>query len=75
MFETFEKYEFGPIPMLVLAFMLGLLLIIPFWKLFSRVGYSGLVELIDDLAVRAPDRAIRPSVLRLACTSTTELMT
>ncbi len=40
MFETFEKHEFGPIPMLVLAFMLGLLLIIPFWKLFSRVGYS-----------------------------------
>lgn len=37
MYDHFEMYSVGPLHMLVL----GLLLIIPFWQLFSRAGYSG----------------------------------
>ena len=37
MYDHFEMYTFGPPHMLVL----GLLLIIPFWQLFSKAGYSG----------------------------------
>ena len=32
-----HMYPFGPIHMLVL----GLVLIVPFWQLFSKAGYSG----------------------------------
>lgn len=41
MHDRFEMYGLAPIPMLVLGLVLGLLVIIPFWTLFSRVGYSG----------------------------------
>ena len=37
MYDHFEMYSVGPVHMLVL----GLLLIIPFWQLFSKAGYSG----------------------------------
>ena len=37
MYDHFEMYSIGPIHMLVL----GLILIIPFWRLFSKAGYSG----------------------------------
>jgi hypothetical protein len=37
MYDRFDVYAVGPAHMLVL----GLLLIIPFWRLFSKAGYSG----------------------------------
>lgn len=37
MYDRFDMYAFGPIHMLVL----GLVLIVPFWQLFSKAGYSG----------------------------------
>jgi hypothetical protein len=37
MYDRFDMYAVGPIHMLVL----GLVLIVPFWQLFSKVGYSG----------------------------------
>jgi hypothetical protein len=37
MYDHFDMYAIGPIHMLVL----GLILIIPFWRLFSKAGYSG----------------------------------
>jgi len=36
MYDQFDMYAIGPIPMLIL----GLILIIPFWQLFSKAGYS-----------------------------------
>ena len=37
MYDRFDMMVFGPVHMLVF----GLLLIIPFWQLFSKAGYSG----------------------------------
>jgi hypothetical protein len=37
MYDHFDMYVFGPVHMLAI----GLLLIIPFWQLFSKAGYSG----------------------------------
>jgi len=37
MYDRFDMYVFGPVHML----LLGALLIIPFWQLFSKAGYSG----------------------------------
>jgi hypothetical protein len=37
MHDQFDRYTVGPIHMLVL----GLVLIVPFWQLFSKAGYSG----------------------------------
>jgi hypothetical protein len=37
MYDRFDMYAIGPLHMLVL----GLILIIPFWQLFSKAGYSG----------------------------------
>jgi len=37
MHDGFEMYAIGPIHMLIL----GLILIVPFWQLFSKAGYSG----------------------------------
>ena len=37
MYDRFDMYVFGPIHML----LLGALLVIPFWQLFSKAGYSG----------------------------------
>jgi len=37
MYDHFDMYVIGPVHMLVL----GLVLIIPFWRLFSKAGYSG----------------------------------
>jgi hypothetical protein len=37
MYDRFDMYVFGPVHML----LLGALLIIPFWRLFSKAGYSG----------------------------------
>jgi hypothetical protein len=37
MYDRFDMYAFGPVHMLVI----GLILIIPFWQLFSKAGYSG----------------------------------
>jgi hypothetical protein len=42
MYEHFDMYTIGPVHMLVL----GLILIIPFWRLFSKAGYSGLWSLL-----------------------------
>ena len=36
MHDGFEIYAIGPIHMRIL----GLILIVPFWQLFSKVGYS-----------------------------------
>ena len=36
MYDRFDMYVFGPVHML----LLGALLIIPFWQLFSKAGYS-----------------------------------
>ena len=37
MYDRLDMYTFGPLHMLVL----GLVLIIPFWQLFSKAGFSG----------------------------------
>ena len=37
MYDRFDMMVFGPVHMLVF----GLILIIPFWQLFSKAGYSG----------------------------------
>jgi hypothetical protein len=37
MYDRFDMYVFGPVHML----LLGALLIIPFWQLFSKAGFSG----------------------------------
>jgi hypothetical protein len=37
MYDRYDMMVFGPAHMLVL----GLILIIPFWQLFSKAGYSG----------------------------------
>jgi hypothetical protein len=37
MYDHFDMSSVGPVHMLVL----GLLLIIPFWRLFSKAGFSG----------------------------------
>jgi hypothetical protein len=37
MHSQFDMYSIGPIHMLIL----GLILIIPFWQLFLKAGYSG----------------------------------
>ena len=37
MHDQFDMYTVGPIHMLVL----GLVLIVPLWQLFSKAGYSG----------------------------------
>ena len=37
MYDRFDMYAIGPLHMLVL----GVILIIPFWQLFSKAGYSG----------------------------------
>jgi hypothetical protein len=37
MYDRFDMYAFGPVHMLVI----GLILIIPFWQLFSKAGYAG----------------------------------
>ena len=37
MYDHFDMYAIGPVHMLVL----GLIFIIPFWRLFSKAGYSG----------------------------------
>jgi len=37
MYDRFEMYTLGPAHMLIL----GLILVIPFWQLFSKAGYSG----------------------------------
>jgi hypothetical protein len=36
MYDRFDMIAFGPVHMLVF----GLILIIPFWQLFSKAGYS-----------------------------------
>jgi hypothetical protein len=51
MYDRFDMYVFGPVHMVVV----GLLLIIPFWQLFSKAGYSGwwslLVPLVNLIAL------------------------
>jgi hypothetical protein len=53
MYDRIDMYAFGPIHMLVL----GLVLIIPFWQLFSKAGHSGwwsllmLVPLVNLIAL------------------------
>jgi len=37
MYDRFDMYALGPVHMLVI----GLILIIPFWQLFAKAGYSG----------------------------------
>jgi len=37
MYDRYDMYTFGPFHMLVI----GLILIIPFWQLFSTAGFSG----------------------------------
>ena len=37
MYSQFDMYAIGPIHMVIL----GLILITPFWPLFSKAGYSG----------------------------------
>jgi hypothetical protein len=37
MYDRFDMYAIGPLHMLAL----GVILIIPFWQLFSKAGYSG----------------------------------
>jgi uncharacterized membrane protein YhaH (DUF805 family) len=37
MYDGYDTMVFGPIHML----LIGLLLIIPFWQVFSKAGYSG----------------------------------
>jgi hypothetical protein len=37
MYDRFDMMAFGPAHMLVL----GLILVIPFWQVFSKAGYSG----------------------------------
>ena len=53
MYDRFDMYVFGPVHML----LLGALLIIPFWQLFSKAGYSGwwsflmIVPLVNVIAL------------------------
>lgn len=37
MYDRFDMYTLGPVHMLIF----GLILVIPFWQLFSKAGYSG----------------------------------
>jgi hypothetical protein len=37
MYDRFDMYTIGPAHMLIF----GLILVIPFWQLFSKAGYSG----------------------------------
>lgn len=53
MYDHFDMLVIGPVHMLVL----GLILIIPFWRLFSKAGYSGwwsllmLIPLVNLIAL------------------------
>ena len=53
MYDRFDMYVFGPVHML----LLGALLVIPFWQLFSKAGYPGwwsflmIVPLVNVIAL------------------------
>jgi hypothetical protein len=53
MYDRFDMHVFGPVHML----LLGALLVIPFWQLFSKPGYSGwwsllmIVPVVDVIAL------------------------
>ena len=55
MYDRFDMMVFGPVHMLVF----GLLLIIPFWQLFSKAPPHGGAD-------SEPRRPLRPGVLELA---------
>ena len=55
-------YGLGPRHLLILVAVI----IVPFWQLFSKAGYSGWFSLADGAAAHQSDCTLRPRVLRLA---------
>ena len=47
MYDRFDMFVFGPIHMLAM----GLVLVLPFWQLFSKAGYSAWWSLLMIIPV------------------------